>query len=32
MWGHSWIYILASVLGGAVAAILYAFLHPLPTE
>jgi aquaporin Z len=31
-WNHSWIYILASLLGGAIAAVLYAYLHPLPTE
>ena len=31
-WSHSWIYILASLLGGAIAATLYAYLHPLPTE
>jgi aquaporin Z len=31
-WSHSWIYLLASVLGGAFAAILYAYVNPLPTE
>jgi aquaporin Z len=31
-WSRSWIYILASLLGGGTAAILYAYLHPLPTE
>jgi aquaporin Z len=31
-WSHSWIYLLASVLGGAFAAVLYAYLNPLPTE
>jgi len=31
-WSHIWIYVLASLLGGGTAAILYAYLHPLPTE
>ena len=31
-WSHSWIYILSSLLGGAVASVLYAYLHPLPAE
>jgi aquaporin Z len=29
-WSHSWIYLLASVLGGVFAAVLYAYLNPLP--
>jgi aquaporin Z len=31
-WSHIWIYVLASLLGGGTAAILYAYLHPLPAE
>jgi aquaporin Z len=31
-WSHAWIYVLASLLGGATAAILYAYLHPLPAD
>jgi aquaporin Z len=31
-WSNSWIYIIASLLGGATAAILYAYLHPLPAD
>ena len=31
-WSHSWIYILSSLLGGASAAILFAYLHPSPSE
>jgi aquaporin Z len=31
-WSHIWIYVLASLLGGGTAAILYAYLHPLRTE
>jgi aquaporin Z len=31
-WSHLWIYVLASLLGGGTAAILYAYLHPLRTE
>jgi aquaporin Z len=27
-WSHSWIYVLASLLGGAGAAVLFAYLHP----
>jgi aquaporin Z len=31
-WSHSWIYILASLLGGASAAALFAYLHPSRQE
>jgi aquaporin Z len=27
-WGHLWIYVLASLIGGPVAAVLFAYLHP----
>lgn len=27
-WSHSWIYLLASLLGGASAAALFTYLHP----
>ena len=31
-WGHSWIYVLASLLGGACAAALFAYLRPSLAE
>ena len=31
-WSHSWIYLLAGLLGGAGAAGRYSYLHPSPRE